>query len=287
MTSSAGQTNKVYKPGVVTLGDGTEIKLSELTNPANNAVNTATTNFANELGVNFADSSTQTANTAVNKLRQGNPQLVNGNFDYESIQNDFFNSPIDPTDAAQLATRRAAQANIVQSAFDNQLATTSAFNQAELNNINAQNIADLELRNTTQNALTEFNLGANQIGLQFDLQNQFAKDQNTRDKTLAGYQAGLQKNQTRLEGQQQRAGIQTQGAQSRSLARVEGDQARQTQQDAGRIESGLIGDRGFQDRLTQGQNLQSQENQIGLRGCLLYTSPSPRDRTRSRMPSSA
>ena len=25
----------------------------------------------------------------------------------------------------------------------------------------------------------------------------------------------------------------------------------------------------------------------GLEGCLLYTSPSPRDRTRSRMPSSA
>ena len=29
------------------------------------------------------------------------------------------------------------------------------------------------------------------------------------------------------------------------------------------------------------------ENRFGLRGCLLYTSPSPRDRTRSRMPSSA
>ena len=26
---------------------------------------------------------------------------------------------------------------------------------------------------------------------------------------------------------------------------------------------------------------------VGLGGCLLYTSPSPRDRTRSRMPSSA
>ena len=119
MTSSAGQPNRVFKPGVVTLGDGTEIKLSELTNPANNAVNTATTNFANELGVNFGNSSTQAANSAVSQLRQTNPQLVNGNFDYESIQNDFFNSDIDPNDAAQLATRRAAQANIVQSAFDN------------------------------------------------------------------------------------------------------------------------------------------------------------------------
>ena len=26
---------------------------------------------------------------------------------------------------------------------------------------------------------------------------------------------------------------------------------------------------------------------VGMNGCLLYTSPSPRDRTRSRMPSSA
>ena len=31
----------------------------------------------------------------------------------------------------------------------------------------------------------------------------------------------------------------------------------------------------------------SKEELIGLNGCLLYTSPSPRDRTRSRMPSSA
>ena len=28
-------------------------------------------------------------------------------------------------------------------------------------------------------------------------------------------------------------------------------------------------------------------NQVGIHTCLLYTSPSPRDRTRSRMPSSA
>ena len=32
---------------------------------------------------------------------------------------------------------------------------------------------------------------------------------------------------------------------------------------------------------------QRQKNHIELIACLLYTSPSPRDRTRSRMPSSA
>ena len=31
----------------------------------------------------------------------------------------------------------------------------------------------------------------------------------------------------------------------------------------------------------------SKRSAIGYKGCLLYTSPSPRDRTRSRMPSSA
>ena len=36
------------------------------------------------------------------------------------------------------------------------------------------------------------------------------------------------------------------------------------------------------------QQLQMQEEEVAaLRGCLLYTSPSPRDRTRSSMPSSA
>ena len=33
--------------------------------------------------------------------------------------------------------------------------------------------------------------------------------------------------------------------------------------------------------------LQSKEDRAALTNCLLYTSPSPRDRTRSRMPSSA
>ena len=37
-----------------------------------------------------------------------------------------------------------------------------------------------------------------------------------------------------------------------------------------------------------GVNLKIEDGEIfGLVGCLLYTSPSPRDRTRSRMPSSA
>ena len=39
------------------------------------------------------------------------------------------------------------------------------------------------------------------------------------------------------------------------------------------------------DKLIQIQNLS--QRGINLDGCLLYTSPSPRDRTRSRMPSSA
>ena len=34
-------------------------------------------------------------------------------------------------------------------------------------------------------------------------------------------------------------------------------------------------------------NKKARELGIGVNGCLLYTSPSPRDRTRSRMPSSA
>ena len=40
--------------------------------------------------------------------------------------------------------------------------------------------------------------------------------------------------------------------------------------------------------LNRGDTLWTQADQIpGVAACLLYTSPSPRDRTRSRMPSSA
>ena len=43
----------------------------------------------------------------------------------------------------------------------------------------------------------------------------------------------------------------------------------------------------FDDKITEG-NLQILVNKVdAIKICLLYTSPSPRDRTRSRMPSSA
>ena len=35
------------------------------------------------------------------------------------------------------------------------------------------------------------------------------------------------------------------------------------------------------------ENIKTGEWELKIKGCLLYTSPSPRDRTRSRMPSSA
>ena len=43
----------------------------------------------------------------------------------------------------------------------------------------------------------------------------------------------------------------------------------------------------IQDMQSQGFNLKAIERLLALGTCLLYTSPSPRDRTRSRMPSSA
>ena len=43
----------------------------------------------------------------------------------------------------------------------------------------------------------------------------------------------------------------------------------------------------FERQRAQGQNLAARQDRRQRKVCLLYTSPSPRDRTRSRMPSSA
>ena len=54
------------------------------------------------------------------------------------------------------------------------------------------------------------------------------------------------------------------------------------------LSSGLINEiksEGRVDNLEKNSLVQNMEGTIGI--CLLYTSPSPRDRTRSRMPSSA
>ena len=50
---------------------------------------------------------------------------------------------------------------------------------------------------------------------------------------------------------------------------------------------GLIPRQRFAGLLTGGFLLPQPETQTGSRTCLLYTSPSPRDRQKSRMPSSA
>ena len=56
----------------------------------------------------------------------------------------------------------------------------------------------------------------------------------------------------------------------------------------GAIGGGFMAWGEFNNRIAQLENKEFVVNEtVDLSGCLLYTSPSPRDRTRSRMPSSA
>ena len=55
-----------------------------------------------------------------------------------------------------------------------------------------------------------------------------------------------------------------------------------------RSRTGLVASQETKDNVTDGNEKVGRENMVCLEcGCLLYTSPSPRDRQKSRMPSSA
>ena len=116
------------------------------------------------------------------------------------------------------------------------------------------------------------------------------REQGGVDKWLQSEKGKQAMQQIGAQGRVDVSKIKAQGKIDESLQDTKGEQALQQIGAQGDVEESLQdlkGDQAIQQLQQAGLNDQDSQKSTQTHPCLLYTSPSPRDRTRSRMPSSA
>ncbi len=132
-------------------------------------------------------------------------------FNFQSVMGDYYG--YNPKDDAGKASKRTFQANMVQSAFDTQLAMTQA-EQAQQYDLDTRlATANLELSNQKELMKDTFSYGTQKMAMEYDLQSRFAVDDAARDLNKMAAAGGIQKTQTRLEGTENRLTLDQQGRQ--------------------------------------------------------------------------
>jgi len=149
------------------------------------------------------------------EAREGTVGVSKGIFNLQGMMDDFYGFKPEKEDAEGRAIKRTFQANMVQSAFDTQMAKDMAFANQEIASSAMNQAADLEQRNQAQVMKDEFDYGMQKMGAEFDYQNRFATDEATRQTFLMSHAGNIQRNQTALEGSQNRMGMVTTGEQER------------------------------------------------------------------------
>lgn len=218
--------------------------------------------------------------------------LVGGIFNFQGLLNDFYNWEPDGKDEAGRQQKRTFQANMIDKVANNELAIAMARENQSIATGAMKDAAALELANQKEIMADESAYGLAKMGAEYDYQSQFAKDEANRQNINDALRADLQKNQTRLEGQENRLNIESQGREERKtdsnkikaqkfadayVTKTKGKEDRKTIQTTGQEERQNIkttGDqerktvsaKGKQDRLTQADALASQEKQIKISG---------------------
>ena len=138
-----------------------------------------------------------------------------GMFNFQQVMNEFYNYKPKDDDAYGNAMKNSFQANMVQSAWDTNMAKDMAQTQAGLSSGAMTQAADLELRNKTALMQQEFNYGMQSMGAQYGYQSEFADNQVDRDITTMG-----------AAGEQERKSIGATGQENRLLSITSGEQER-------------------------------------------------------------
>lgn len=138
-----------------------------------------------------------------------------GQFKFDQVMNEFYNYKPKDDDAYGNAMKNSFQANMVQSAWDTNMAKDMAQTQAGLSQGTMTHAADLELRNKSTLMQQEHNYGMQSMGAQYDYQNKFSDNQVDRDITTMG-----------AAGEQQRMGIGATGQEDRLTTITKGEQDR-------------------------------------------------------------
>ena len=116
--------------------------------------------------------------------KKGNEQSYPGMYNFQGIMDSFYDYKPGADDDVGNSIKNTFAANMIQSAFDKDMAKEMGQYQNALGQSNMQLAADLELANNSAMMEQEFKYGMDSMGAQFGFQNEFANAQFDRDVAM-------------------------------------------------------------------------------------------------------
>ena len=211
------------------------------------------------------------------KKQEGSPYP--GMFNFQGIMDEFYNYKPSEDDDFGAAIKHTFASNMIQSAFDKEMAKEMGEFQNALGQQNMQMAANLELANNSSMMQQEFNYGMQSMGAQFDYQNEFANAQFDRDIAMTAAQGEdtrktqdnesfNRKQETIIAGEQQRltdtGRIRQEGEETRLNTAVAGGEQRLTDTNKSQLAREEMKEQGNQQRATDTNRLVTTGEQTRL-----------------------
>jgi hypothetical protein len=140
-----------------------------------------------------------------------------GLFNFQDIMKKFYEWSPSEDDVAGQQLKNTFQGDFIQTVLNNQMSKDLAYTNAEIATGQMTTAAALELANQTQVMKDEFTYGMEKMGAEYDYQTKFASDASKIKMNEMALGADLTKNQTLLEGDQNRLNIAAQGVNDLNL----------------------------------------------------------------------
>ena len=187
--------------------------------------------------------------------------IAGGMFDFQNIMNDFYDYKPKKDDDEGRMFKNTFQANMIQSAFDAEMAKGLGQYNSALAQDNMTQQANLELRNQQANMQEEFNYGMQSMDAQFNYQNDFADNQVERDTAFLSATGEQQRKNIGAQGTEDRLGEITKGEQDRLAIGTQGAEDRQNITTQGSVDIDKIKAQGGEDResMREEQRLKAKE----------------------------
>ncbi len=144
-------------------------------------------------------------------------------FGFQSVMKDYYGYKPDSDDDTGRENKRAFQSNMIQSAFDTQLAMQQAEQATSLDIRTREAAARLELANQTALMKDTFTYGMEKMGAEYDYQSRFAVDDAARELDRMAAAGDITQNQTRLENTENRLTLEQQGRQNLQTLEKKGE----------------------------------------------------------------
>jgi hypothetical protein len=189
-----------------------------------------------------------------------------GLFNFQDIMKKFYEWSPSEDDVAGQQLKNTFQGDFIQTVLNNQMSKDLAYTNAEIATGQMTTAAALELANQTQVMKDEFTYGMEKMGAEYDYQTKFASDASKIKMNEMALGADLTKNQTLLEGDQNRLNIAAQGVNDLNLQDTKNKGALNQINAQGDIDKSIVDKKGQQALDQIGAQGDETLKQIGAQG---------------------